>query len=38
MTKTQQTKADHVLPSMGLGHLEKTEEAILELAKKNMAS
>jgi predicted enzyme related to lactoylglutathione lyase len=35
-TKIQFTKADHVLKGMGLGHLEKTEEALRELAKKNM--
>ena len=35
-TKIQYTKADHVLAGMGLGHLEKTEEALAELAKKKM--
>ena len=33
----QFTKAAHVLDGMGLGHLEKTDEAIAELAEKGMA-
>ena len=33
----QFTKAAHVLDGMGLSHLEKTEEAIAELAEKGMA-
>ena len=33
----QYTKADHVLKGMGLGHLEKTPEAVAELAAKGMA-
>lgn len=33
----QFTKADHVLRGMGLSHLRKDEEALGELAKKNMA-
>jgi len=33
----QYTKADHVLAGMGLGHLAKTENALEELRKKNMA-
>ena len=33
----QYTKADHVLNGMGLGHLAKTEDALAELRKKNMA-
>ena len=33
----QYTKADHVLNGMGLGHLAKTEAALAELRKKNMA-
>ena len=33
----QFTKADHVLRGMGLGGLEKTSEAIAELAEKGMA-
>ena len=33
----QFTKADHILRGMGLGHLEKTEEALDELAEKGMA-
>ncbi|NQW01431.1 MAG: VOC family protein [Rhodospirillales bacterium] len=33
----QFSKADHVLRGMGLGHLQKTEGAIAELAKKKMA-
>lgn len=36
-TNIQFTKADHVLKGMGLGHLSKTEEALAELRKKNMA-
>ena len=36
-TNIQFTKADHVLRGMGLEHLKKNEDAILELAKKNMA-
>ncbi len=36
-TKIQFTKADHVLNGMGLGHLKKNEDVILELAKKKMA-
>ena len=36
-TNIQYTKADHVLKGMGLAHLEKTEEALEELRKKNMA-
>ena len=36
-TNIQYTKADHVLKGMGLGHLSKTEEAMAELRKKNMA-
>jgi catechol 2,3-dioxygenase-like lactoylglutathione lyase family enzyme len=36
-TKIQYTKADHVLKGMGLGHLSKTEDALAELRKKNMA-
>ncbi len=36
-TNIQFTKADHVLEGMGLAHLEKTPEAIAELAKKGMA-
>ncbi len=36
-TKIQYTKADHVLRGMGLGHLEKTPEALQELAAKGMA-
>ncbi len=35
--KIQYTKADHILRGMGLGHLEKTDEALEELRKKNMA-
>lgn len=35
--KIQYTKADHVLRGMGLSHLAKTDEAIEELSKKNMA-
>ena len=33
----QFTKADHVLRGMGLSHLEKTDNALQELRKKNMA-
>ena len=33
----QYTKADHILKGMGLGHLSKTEDAVAELKKKNMA-
>ena len=33
----QFTKAAHVLRGMGLGHLQKTESAIKELAEKGMA-
>ncbi len=36
-TKIQFTKADHVLKGMGLDHLEKTPEALKELAAKGMA-
>ena len=36
-TNIQFTKADHVLRGMGLEHLKKNENSILELAKKNMA-
>lgn len=36
-TKIQYTKADHVLRGMGLAHLEKTAEALAELARKGMA-
>ena len=36
-TNIQFSKADHVLAGMGLGHLEKTEQAIEELRKKGMA-
>ena len=36
-TNIQFTKADHVLRGMGLAHLEKTPEAIAELARKGMA-
>ena len=36
-TKIQYTKADHVLRGMGLAHLEKTDEALAELATKGMA-
>ncbi len=36
-TNIQFTKADHVLKGMGLGHLEKTESALAELAAKGMA-
>ncbi len=33
----QFSKADHVLKGMGLTHLTKTEDAVAELAKKNMS-
>ena len=33
----QFTKAEHVLDGMGLSHLEKTDEALAELAEKGMA-
>lgn len=33
----QFSKADHVLKGMGLDHLKKTEEAIVELREKGMA-
>ena len=33
----QFTKADHVLRGMGLGDIEKTPDAIAELAEKGMA-
>lgn len=36
-TNIQFSKADHVLRGMGLGHLEKTEDAIAELREKGMA-
>ena len=36
-TKIQFSKADHVLRGMGLGHLEKTDEAAAELRRKGMA-
>lgn len=36
-TNIQFSKTDHVLRGMGLSHLEKTESAIAELAKKGMA-
>ncbi|MDP6687972.1 MAG: VOC family protein [Alphaproteobacteria bacterium] len=36
-TNIQFSKADHVLKGMGLEHLVKTENAIAELRKKNMA-
>ena len=36
-TKIQYTKADHVLQGMGLGNLQKSEEALAELRRKNMA-
>ncbi len=36
-TKIQFSKADHVLKGMGLSHLTKTEDAVAELRKKNMA-
>ncbi len=35
--KIRYTKADHVLKGMGLSHLTKTEDALAELRKKNMA-
>jgi catechol 2,3-dioxygenase-like lactoylglutathione lyase family enzyme len=35
--KIQYTKAAHVLKGMGLGHLTKTDGALAELRKKNMA-
>ncbi len=35
--KIQYTKADHVLKGMGLGHLTKTDTAMTQLRKKNMA-
>ncbi len=35
--KIQYTKADHVLRGMGLGGLTKTDEALAELRKRNMA-
>jgi lactoylglutathione lyase len=34
----QFTKADHVLKGMGVGHIDKTSNAIEELKKKGMAS
>ncbi len=36
-TNIQFTKAEHVLKGMGIGHLSKTEEALAELRKKDMA-
>ena len=36
-TNIQYTKADHVLRGMGLAHLRKTDEALAELRKKDMA-
>ena len=36
-TNIQFTKADHVLRGMGLGHLRKTDQAVEELRKKDMA-
>ena len=36
-TKIQFSKADHVLKGMGLGHLEKSESAIVELREKGLA-
>ncbi len=36
-TKIQFTKAEHVLRAMGLGHLQKTDEALAELRAKGMA-
>ena len=36
-TNIQFTKADHVLKGMGLEHLSKSEDAIAELRKKDMA-
>jgi len=35
--KIQYTKADHVLRGMGLGHLQKTPDALDELRDKGMA-
>ncbi len=35
--KIQYTKADHVLRGMGLGGLTKTDEALAELRKRNLA-
>ncbi|MCC7091179.1 MAG: VOC family protein [Nitrosomonas sp.] len=35
-SKIQYTKADHVLRGMGLGHLQKTEEALAELNAKGL--
>ena len=36
-TNIQFSKADHVLKGMGLGHLEKTASAIVELREKGLA-
>ena len=36
-SKIQFTKADHVLRGMGLGHLQKTDEALEQLRAKGMA-
>lgn len=36
-TNIQFSKAEHVLKGMGLGHLEKSEDAIAELRAKGMA-
>jgi catechol 2,3-dioxygenase-like lactoylglutathione lyase family enzyme len=36
-TNIQYTKADHVLRGMGLGHLQKSDEALAELRAKGMA-
>jgi hypothetical protein len=36
-TNIQFTKAPHVLGGMGLGHLTKSDSAILELREKGMA-
>ena len=36
-TNIQYTKADHVLRGMGLSHLTKTDEALIELREKGMA-
>ena len=36
-TNVQYTKADHVLRGMGLGHLQKSGEALAELRAKGMA-
>jgi hypothetical protein len=36
-TNIQFTKADNVLRGMGLGHLRKTDQAIEELRRKDMA-